>query len=30
LADPLRIRLFELLAGEPRSAKELAELGVAG
>ena len=26
LADPLRIRLFELLAGMPRSAKELAEL----
>lgn len=26
LADPLRIRLFELLAGKPRSAKELAEL----
>jgi DNA-binding transcriptional ArsR family regulator len=26
LADPLRIRLFELLAGRPRSAKELAAL----
>ena len=26
LADPLRIRLFELLSGQPRSAKELAEL----
>lgn len=26
LADPLRIRLFELLAGHPRSAKELAGL----
>lgn len=26
LADPLRIRLFELLAARPRSAKELAEV----
>lgn len=26
LADPLRIRLLELLAGQPRSAKELADL----
>ena len=25
LADPLRIRLFELLAGRPQSAKELAK-----